>query len=328
LPKFLIIRLSSIGDIVLTTPVLRCLKKQFTNAEIHFLTKHEYTLLVAENPYVDKVHSFEGDLLKIIRILQNENIDYIIDLHHNLRSLIIKILLNKPSFSFNKLNLAKWIRVRFKINLLPKVHLVDRYLNTIKVFGISNDGAGLDFFIPEKDEVKIIDLPLELHKGYIAIAVGAKHYTKQLPVRKMVELCNNIEIPIILLGAKEDFSKAEIVKQLSWNFIYNACGKYSLNQSASVIQSSNLIITPDTGLMHISAALHKIILSVWGNTIPEFGMSPYMPHQDSRIFELYNLPCRPCSKIGYSKCPKGHFKCMFGIPVSLISEYIKLIRKK
>jgi ADP-heptose:LPS heptosyltransferase len=328
LPKFLIIRLSSIGDIVLTTPVIRCLKRQVSSVEIHYLTKKEYATLITGNPYVDKVHSFEGNIVDTISKLKAENVDYIIDLHHNLRSQIIKFLLNKPSFSFYKLNFFKWLKVKFKIDLLPKVHIVDRYMNTIKAFGASNDNEGLDFFIAEKDVIKIDDLPRELHNGFIVLAAAAKHFTKQLPIPQMIELCDKIDKPVIILGAEEDFSKAELVCQRSKNFIYNACGKYSINQSASIIQYSNLIITPDTGLMHISAAYHKIILSVWGNTIPEFGMSPYFPHPDSRIFEIRDLPCRPCSKIGFPECPKGHFNCMNKQPINMIADYTNSHRKR
>jgi len=314
--------LSSIGDIILTTPVIRCLKKQVHNAEIHYLTKREYASLVSSNPYIDKVHSFEGDLLETVTKLKAENIEYIIDLHHNLRSQLIKCLLNKPSFSFHKLNVLKWLKVSFKIDLLPKIHIVDRYLKTISAFGASNDNEGLDFFIAEKDTVKITDLPRELHSGYIVLAAGAKHITKQLPDPKMIQLCNNVSGPVIILGGKEDFPKAEFVRQNSTNFISNGCGIYSINQSASIIQNARLVISPDTGLMHIAAAFHKVIISIWGNTVPEFGMSPYLPHSDSRIFEVYDLPCRPCSKIGFDECPRKHFNCMNKQDINLITRYI------
>jgi ADP-heptose:LPS heptosyltransferase len=321
LSKFLVIRLSSIGDIVLTTPVVRCLKKQVPNAEIHYLTKKEYISILNFNPYVDKVHSFEGDLRGTIPLLRNEKFDYIIDLHHNLRTAIIKCLLNKPSYSFHKINFLKWLKVKFKMNVLPNVHIVDRYLKTIEAFGASNDIDSLDYFIAEKDIVRISDLPQELHGGYIVIAAGAKHYTKQLPAEKMIQLCNFLKSPIIMLGGKEDFHKAEYVQQNSTNFIFNACGKYSINQSASFIQQSKLVISADTGLMHIAAAFRKVIISIWGNTIPEFGMSPYLPHRESRIFEVPDLPCRPCSKIGFQACPQKHFNCMNRQDIIGIADY-------
>src|ERR1035437_2371334 len=114
--KFLIIRFSSIGDIVLTTPVVRCLRKKFPDAQIHYLTKQSFASIVLTNPFINKVHVLKDDLNAIIEELKNENFDYIIDLHHNLRALRIKPVLKKiKSFSFNKLNIQKWVFVPFQL---------------------------------------------------------------------------------------------------------------------------------------------------------------------------------------------------------------------
>jgi ADP-heptose:LPS heptosyltransferase len=121
-----------------------------------------------------------------------------------------------------------------------------------------------------------------------------------------------------LLGGKEDAAIAEQVYQLHKNNTINLCGKLNLNQSASIIQQSHKVITSDTGLMHIAAAYKKDIISLWGNTIPEFGMGPYFAGKNSQILEVKNLSCRPCSKLGYKKCPKGHFKCMNDIEIAEI----------
>src|SRR6187402_803655 len=148
--KFLIIRFSSIGDIVLTTPVIRCLKQQVPGAEVHFLTKENYRGIISSNPYVDKVQLLGSSWDLMIHQLQQEDYDYIIDLHHNLRTLRIKKALKRGQhFSFNKLNIQKWLLTAFKINRLPAVHIVDRYLYTLKNFNVVNDGKGLDYFFPE-----------------------------------------------------------------------------------------------------------------------------------------------------------------------------------
>ena len=131
-----------------------------------------------------------------------------------------------------------------------------------------------------------------------------------MPENKLAELCNQLYLPVVLLGGKEDFQKAENIKQLSVHSIFNGCGKFNLNQSASLVAQANSVITGDTGLMHIAAALKKKVISIWGNTVPEFGMSPYLAHPDSRIFEVKHLSCRPCSRIGFSECPRKHFNCM------------------
>ena len=311
--KFLIIRFSSIGDIVLTTPVVRCLKRQVATAEVHFLTKHSFRKIVESNPYLDKVHYLQNDLDEVIRELRKEDYDYVIDLHHNIRSLKIKKALKKKSFSFNKLNLEKWIYTNLKWNTLPDIHIVDRYLQTVASFGVKNDQAGLDYFIPESDKIKESDIPASHHAGYIGIVVGAAHETKKLPLSHLQELCQRIHHPIILLGGKEDMPAGEAIAAGEPIKIYNACGKFNLNESADLVKRAKLIISHDTGLMHIAAAFKKPVISIWGNTVPSFGMYPYYGEKNSSrfdIFQVNKLQCRPCSKIGYRKCPRGHFRCM------------------
>ena len=310
--KFLIIRFSSIGDIVLTTPVVRCLKKQVVTAEVHYLTKASFRPIVEPNPYIDKVHYLQDDFKAMITSLQAEDFDYVIDLHHNLRTLKVKRALGKKSFSFNKLNIEKWLLTNFKINRMPDVHIVDRYLATLQSFGVRNDGGGLDYFIPEEDKVKESDIPTAHHAGYIGVVIGAALNTKKYPLEKLKALCAAIQHPIILLGGKEDAAQGDLIAEADKVKIYNACGKFNLNESADLVRRAKLIITNDTGLMHIAAAFNKPIISLWGNTVPEFGMYPYMPGRQQLydIMEIKGLPCRPCSKIGYDKCPKGHFKCM------------------
>ena len=311
--KFLIIRFSSIGDIVLTTPVIRCLKQQVPNAEIHFLTKQEYRGLVANNPYIDNIQVLSSSWDLMMHQLEYEDYDYVIDLHHNLRTLRIKkALTTAKSFSFDKLNIQKWLLTALKINRLPDIHIVDRYLATVKDFNVVNDGQGLDFFMSEKDKILAKDLPMSHWCGYVGIVIGAALNTKKLPVHKLQELCRGIQFPIVLLGGPEDRKAGEEIASVDDIKIYNACGKFTLSESADLINYAKVIVTHDTGLMHIAAALKKPMISVWGNTVPAFGMGPYygpsaISHQ---LSEVSGLRCRPCSKIGYDKCPKGHFKCM------------------
>ena len=182
--KFLIIRFSSIGDIVLTSPVIRCLKKQVPEAEVHFLVKDVFRSLVEHNPYIDKLHVWAHSWELMIEELKVEDYDYIIDLHHNARTLRVKNALKKKAFSFYKLNVEKYIYTSLKINMLPKVHIVDRYLKTVESFGVTNDGAGLDFFISPKEATKKEDIPASHSAGYIACVIGAAHGTKRWPVHK------------------------------------------------------------------------------------------------------------------------------------------------
>lgn len=312
MPKFLIIRFSSIGDIVLTTPVIRCLKQQVPGAEVHFVTKKSFGAILFPNPYIDKLHLHEDDLPATIEKLKDEHFDYIIDLHHNLRSFRVKWGLGVKSFSFDKLNLSKWKLTALKVNHMPDIHIVDRYLATLNSFGVKNDGKGLDYFIEEKDRINLETLPESHRNGYAGLVIGAARATKQLPFSQLDELCKRFQQPIILLGGPEDSPTGEALA-LKHAQAFNACGKFKLGQSADLVRQAKVIITHDTGLMHIAAAFQKPIISIWGNTVPDFGMGPYYGKSNtpfSKQYEVAGLSCRPCSKIGYKKCPKGHFNCM------------------
>lgn len=319
--KILVIRFSSIGDIVLTTPVLRCLKNQLEGEiQIDYLTKKQFAGILENNPNVNQVFAIEKSTDEVIAELKTQGYHYIVDLHQNLRSKRVKQKLKTLAFTVDKLNYKKWLLTNFKINKLPKIHIVERYINTVKALGIENDNKGLEYYIPEKDVVNLTELPATHQKGYVAFAIGAQHATKRLPTHKIIEICKKLNQPIVLLGGKDDVTNAnEIVKQCGV-LIYNACGKYNLNQSASLVQQAKSIITHDTGLMHIAAALNVKTVSVWGNTVPDFGMYPYFPQHPERftIVENNSLSCRPCSKIGYDKCPKKHFKCMEDIDLNSI----------
>lgn len=319
MPRFLVLRFSSIGDIVLTTPVIRCLKQQVKDAQVHYALKKNFADVLAHNPYIDKKIFLEESLPDLIAELKQEKYDYIIDLHHNQRTFLIKQRLGVKSFSFSKLNFEKWLLVNFKINRLPNIGIVDRYMKTVESFGVKNDGKGLDYFVTAEDEAVVQSLAENFGRGYIAFVIGAKHFTKQLPAEKIISICKKISSPVVLLGGTEDLEKGEqIIHALQPQTpnlraqTLNLCGKLSLNQSAAIIKHAQKVITHDTGLMHIAAAFKKEIISVWGNTVPEFGMAPY--YGDAQVSDLRsqisNLACRPCTKIGFSKCPKGHFKCM------------------
>lgn len=305
--KILIIRFSSIGDIVLTTPVIRCLKKQ-RNAEVHFLTKKQYRPLLEANPYLDNIFSINKRVGEVLPALKRENYDCIVDLHKNIRSWQVRLALRKKTFSFQKLNFEKWLLVRFKINRLPNVHIVDRYLKTVEPLGVKNDEHGLDYFSP-----KFPISNFQYLSPYIAFAIGAAHQTKRLPTDKIIAICKRINLSVVLLGGKHESEEGKKIAEAAGEHVLNLCGQLTLHESAQVIKDAEKIITHDTGMMHIAAAFQKEIIVVWGNTVPALGMYPYFggnkPAGQAYSCEV-ELSCRPCSKIGHGKCPKSHFKCM------------------
>ncbi|MFZ1677849.1 MAG: glycosyltransferase family 9 protein [Saprospiraceae bacterium] len=327
--KILVIRFSSIGDIVLTTPVLRALHEQL-GAEIHFLTKPAFASIISANPHVKKVITLDDDFDKMIQSLRLENYNFIIDLHHNIRTRRIRIALKKPFHVFHKLNFEKWLMVNFKINRLPERHVVDRYLDSVKFLGIQNDQNGLDFFIPDSKKINVVEKFGWQPYSYVSIVIGATYNTKCLTADQISKITDSLNLPVILLGGKSEIKKAdEIMAKLNSKNIISACGSFDIFQSASILQQSATLISHDTGLMHIAAALKKPQVVIWGNTIPAFGMYPYYGNEniDWISFEQKELNCRPCTKLGYDKCPKGHFKCILNHNLNEIANAaISLIR--
>ncbi|MBW7868348.1 MAG: glycosyltransferase family 9 protein [Brumimicrobium sp.] len=309
--KILIIRLSSIGDIVLISPIIRCVKQQLKDAEVHVLTKGQYQTLYNTNPYVSKIYTWEEENATSFAGLKAENYDFVVDLHKNIRTSKVKTILHKKGKSFPKLNFQKWLLVNFKKDILPNIHIVDRYFEAVKPLGVTNDQKGLDFFIQMDEEA--FKKKFTFTDKYIVVAVGAKFATKRMPPKKLSEVLDGLPLPIVLIGGKEDQDSAQqIVELLPNQKITNTCGLLSFQESAQVIKDAQVIVTHDTGMMHIASAFELPIVSIWGNTVPAFGMYPYRPQAPNSysIHEVLGLDCRPCSKIGFDTCPKGHFNCM------------------
>ncbi|MCF8256964.1 MAG: glycosyltransferase family 9 protein [Flavobacteriales bacterium] len=322
--RILIVRFSSIGDIVLTSPVMRALRARFPDADIRFLTKRAYAELVQPNPYLNNIFLFDGKLRDTIDEVRAFRPDVIIDLHHNLRTAILKAAVGCKAYSFPKLNLEKWLHVKLRLDTLPDLHIVDRYFTSVETLGVVNDGQGLDFFI--REDVKLPQLPAVFSEGYVAVVVGAKFATKRIPEEKLTTIIKGLKRPVVLVGGPED---AEVGERLANSEqVFNACGRTSLQESARIIERATVVITPDTGMMHIAAAYDRPTISIWGNTVPAFGMTPYMPQhpEQSHLIEQKGLSCRPCSKIGFGKCPKKHFDCMMlldtGTVISIAHRYI------
>jgi ADP-heptose:LPS heptosyltransferase len=320
--KILLIRFSSIGDIVLTTPVVRALKQQLPDSEIHFLTKESFAGLLTANPYISKIHTIRDKVAEVLPALRKENFSFIADLHHNLRSMQVKRGLGIPSRSFPKLNIEKWLLVNLNLNFLPEKHIVERYFSTVAHLGIKDDGAGLDYFIPEGESYDVSQLPAGFTDGFIVLTAGAKFNTKQMPAELLGALINNLNKPVIIVGGADDVQKGEEILSTSQGKAISLCGQISLHATASLVKQAYKVITHDTGVMHIAAAFQKDVISLWGNTVPEFGMYPFRPGKGSRKFEVTSLSCRPCSKLGFGACPQKHFNCMRMIDLDEVAKVV------
>ncbi len=291
--KILIVRFSSIGDIILTSPVIRNLKNQL-DCEIHFLTKYKYHELLQNNPYLDNIFYLQKSILETIRDLKKEEFDYVIDLHNNLRSFFL-FFLGPNIKKYNKSNFKKYLYINFGINLLKNEHVVDRYMNSVVSLGIENDHKGLDYFIGANTSVNF-----DTKQKYLAWSIGGSHIQKQLSVIQISKVCSQLKLPIILLGGEQEKENGEEIKKLVCNdSVINLCGQLTIDESAYIIHDSFLLLTNDTGLMHIGAALKKTIISFWGCTKPDLGFSPYLSN-DNSLQIISDRSQRQCSKHGNS----------------------------
>lgn len=312
--KILIVRLSSLGDILLTTPLIRSLKKTNLKLEIHFLLREEYQDVMVNNPYISNLITIkrEDSSSNTKDILSQNKYDYVIDLQNNLRSRLLTNSLKYPKVRFKKLSWQKFFLVKFKINKLSEAPPIpERYASVIN--DLKLDDEGLDLFTDKK--------PSESLKGetnLIGFCPGSRHYTKMWPNEYYIELGKKIignGFDIVLFGGKDDkIICQEISSELSK--CINLSNDNDILQTAADIEMCKAIICNDSGLMHAACAVKVPVIAIFGSTVKEFGFTPY--RYKNLILENKSLTCRPCSHIGKSSCPKGHFKCMKEITPQLV----------
>lgn len=312
--RLLFIRFSSIGDIVFTTPAIRAAKAQLPGVEIHFLTKASMKAVTEANPYIDHFHYFDKALNSTIEELKKHQFDYVIDLHKNFRTYQIKRALGVPSFTYKKLSWQKIILTKLHLNFMPERHISDRCVDTLAPLGVVNDGKGLDYFVPDEITLPSTALPFSHKDGYIVLVIGASFATKKLTIVKLQALCKSLKYPVVLVGGKEDRMEGEQVAKMDPIKIFNACGKFSLHESALLVKHAKTVISHDTGFLYIACAYHKKTVAIWGATSPALQVEPYYPvnEKGDMFFNAIvpNLSCQPCSNYGTKQCPQGHFACM------------------
>lgn len=303
--KVLVIRFSSIGDILLCTPVIRCMRNQ-RQANITFLTGEKFKNLLSGSPYIDRIVTDAEGIMATRRWIQAQNFDLIIDLHKNRTSILLTLGLSTTVTRYDKLNVKKWWYVLTKQKVLPDKHLVDRYFDALKKVNVSNDGLGLDF--PLNPDAAVNDLP----PSYNVIVLGAAHKTKRIPEAIVSQWVQRSSLPVVLIGGADVTREGKSLCEIYSKKVINFTGQLTIDESAYVLSRAEKILTGDTGMMHLSAALKKSVIVLWGNTTPAFGMYPYYGNQHViwQSKEVPDLSCRPCSKLGFQECPKGHFKCM------------------
>lgn len=320
----MILRLSSIGDVILTSPIIRSLATCLPESELHFLTKAAYAPLLDHHPQLEKVHRFEGNLQKTIQELETEDFDFVLDLHQNIRTARIKLALGIPSATYSKDRWAVLAHTKFKLPTLPNRHTVERYAQTLDKLDCQLDEGGLELHLPSEAHKAAQDIVQRFfHRAPLGIVLGAGFLTKRWPAAHFIDLINAYGNPVLLLGGPGEraFSN-EIADSLQVPHL-NATGHYNLVLSAALVRECQALITHDTGLMHVAAAFQIPAIVLWGNTAPEIGFAPYnAPHQN---LQVEGLSCRPCTKLGHDQCPKSHFRCMNDLLPAQVLEALQTL---
>lgn len=323
--KILILRLSSIGDILLTFPLIKALRTRFPNAEINYVVKKQYAELVSANPHIGRIITFDKNdgwtgLREIKRSIRVKGFDLILDIHRNIRSWYLrKWLIGSKVLKYRKYLLRRWLLVLTKINLYKNpVSLIERYLDTVKRLGIETKDHSLEVYIPHQVITRVNEiLRQQIHAGISRIAAfcpGAGFSTKRWPVQGFCQVGNNLmnkgNTQIVVLGGAEDAALGEYIREHVSGPVYNACGLFSILESAAIMSQCQIVLSNDTGLLHVATALRKPTVAIFGPTTREMG---YFPDSPTVSVIEKEIECRPCSHNGSEKCPKGHFLCMNSI---------------
>jgi heptosyltransferase-2 len=320
--KILVIRLSSIGDIILTTPLIRSLAIAYPGAQIDYCTKTPFVSLLISNPRISTLYTLDQPPVG--------NYDLVVDLQNNfLSQSIVRSLHSTRTVRYRKENWKKWLLVQFKRNLYGSYSsVVERYLDSLHEIAISvSDHQGCELY-PSAEELAYATPYFQTGKKTLALCFGAKHFTKRYPPKQFAALVTSLlqkeSLQIVLLGGKEDAPQAtELMNSLSDScrpFVANLAGSCTLMQSAALLSSCDAVLCNDTGLMHIASAFGKKLFVLFGSSSQAFGFLPW--HTPYELFEVEGLHCKPCSHIGRDHCPKGHFRCMNDLSPNTIAEHI------
>jgi heptosyltransferase-2 len=330
--KKLLIRLSSAGDVLLTSPLLRIIKTQEPGSEIHFAVKAQYADLIQNNPNVSKVHLVQNDatlhqLENLRRQLLQESFDSTLDLHNNFRSIYLRKGTAKKIKVIRKEVFKRALLVKMRLNFFSNVRSVALKYAQVYDKNIITVPSPEIFFEREATQKANILWKKVSHdkRKFVFFCPGAKHFTKRWPLEYWIELTEKIsnENHVVLIGGEDD---AKVCGAIAENAaVINFCGKLTLLESAAMLPYADVVITNDSFLLHAANAVGRKIVAIFGSTVREFGFFPY--GADDKIMEITGLNCRPCSHIGRQYCPKKHFKCMMDTkPDAVYEAAMKLMK--
>jgi lipopolysaccharide heptosyltransferase II len=330
--KILVVRLSSIGDIILTTPLLRSLKTAYPEARITFLIKKQFAELLAVSPYIDELILFDtkegmAGLKRIKHQLRDQRFDLYLDIHKNWRSRYLRIGLRARKItSYRKLIFRRTLLVWFKINLYRKTKPVyQRYFDAVRDLGIAYDGLGTEIHVPAEKTEKVRNMLSG--SGYlfntplVILCPSATYFNKRWKPEGFVEtaryLMRERSAFIVVHGGREDIVLCDQIVTAIGQLAVSLAGQLSLSESAALLGFATLVIANDSGLMHMAQSQKRPVIGIYGATTRELGYFPL--EQNSTVIET-DLSCRPCTHNGFNRCPKKHFRCMNDIPADRVIQ--------
>jgi len=331
--KFLIIRFSSIGDVILSTPLIRCLRAKFPDSQIDFLVKKEFSIVLSQNPYLSTIITFDkkagkGELGRIRNLVRQNKYTHILDIQGNIRSNLISVGSGANRSGFSKKLLARDILIRFGKNIYTEVKPVYlRYFEAAREFNVQYDGLGTEVFPAETEADTVSEI---LKQNSIAtgtpihvVAPGAqwenKRWTTEGFATAADTFCLQTGASAVLIGGQGDIEICDQIKAAMRMPSLNLAGKLSLMGSASILGKASMVLTNDTGMLHMAQAMKAPVVAVYGPTTRELGFFP-LP-ENSRVAET-DISCRPCTQKGLHHCPKKHFRCMLDIKPEVVSSLV------
>jgi lipopolysaccharide heptosyltransferase II len=320
--KILIIRLSSIGDIILTTPLLRSVRNTYPDARITYVTKKQFTSLLADSPYIheliafDKADGFRG-LRGIKRQLKKQHFDVYLDIHKNWRSRYLRIGLGvKLAGTYPKYIIRRTLLVRLKLNLYRHIQPVYlRYFQAARKLGVQYDGKGTEIQVSQAATATVRDLLTARGYGFdrplVIICPGATYFNKRWKSDGFVETARHLirekSAFVVVHGGREDAALCHEIAEGINSGAVNMAGTLGLSESAALLGLSSLVIANDSGLLHLAQSQKRPVIGIYGSTTRELG---FFPLEGNSVAVEAPVPCRPCTPKGLNYCPKTHFHCM------------------
>jgi heptosyltransferase II len=324
-PNILAVRFSSIGDILLITPLLRAIRQRHRHARLTVLTKQPYVPLLSHNPHVDRIIALEPgrSLLRVAQEIRAGSFTHRLDLHDSLRSRALRALAPGGWTTYPKHRIARMLLIRTKRNRYRDRRPVpERYFSAARRLDVSPDGAPPEFFLgpdAEREAREWLAVSgLAPDRPIIAVAPGAAHATKRWPLEHWRALASQIVSggsSVAIVGGPEDARLGDLLAGSGHGQLANAAGVFGLQTTGALLRRSTAVVSGDTGVMHMATAVGTPVVALFGPTVRQFGFFPYNAH--ASVVER-NLDCRPCSSHGTEECPLQHHLCMREIQPEMV----------